>query len=282
MLNVFLLAVMTAPPVAVTPTPPRAPAHVLLLGTFHFDDAGLDSYKPEHRLDVFSKERQREIQEVVDCLAQFRPTKVAVEGRLANAERLNERYRAYVAGTGELRADEIDQIGFRLARRMGHAAVHPIDAKGRGYGDVDLETYAKDHGQLERLQASEKPWSDYYEALWRAQDVDKTARTLRQSLVETNDPERVRHGHGSYLIGAFKVGEGDDYPGVDAKTAWYNRNLRIFANIQRITSSPEERILVLIGAGHLPILRHAVESSPEYRLIETADVLRDSCAASAP
>ena len=264
---------------AATPAPPRPPVPILLVGTFHFEDAGLDTYKPEHKIDVRAKERQREIEEVVECLARFRPTKVAVEARLANAERLNERYRAYVSGAAELRADEIDQIGFRLARVMEHPAVHAIDAKGRWYEEMDLEDYAKEHGQLERLQASEKPWMDYYQALWRSHDVGKTERTIRETLVEANHPERIRQSHGSYLIGAFKVGVGDDYPGVDAKTAWYNRNLRIFANIQRITSGPEERIVVLIGAGHLPILRHAIESSPEYRLVEVADVLADTCAA---
>jgi pheromone shutdown protein TraB len=66
---------------------------------------------------------------------------------------------------------------------------------------------------------------------------------------------------------------GDEYPGVDAKTAWYNRNLRIFANLQRITDRTDERILVIIGAGHVPILRHTVQASPEYALVEVADVL---------
>ena len=46
-----------------------------------------------------------------------------------------------------------------------------------------------------------------------------------------------------------KAGEGGQYPGVDSKTAWYNRNLRIFANLQRLTEQPGERILLVIGAG---------------------------------
>jgi len=53
------------------PKVPPPPATILLLGTFHFDDAGLDAYKPEHRMDVLSPERQREIEEVVRCLTRF-------------------------------------------------------------------------------------------------------------------------------------------------------------------------------------------------------------------
>ena len=35
----------------------------------------------------------------------------------------------------------------------------------------------------------------------------------------------------------------------------------------------EKRVLVLIGAGHVPILRHAALSSPDYHLVEVREVL---------
>jgi hypothetical protein len=78
-------------------------------------------------------------------------------------------------------------------------------------------------------------------------------------------------------VETLKVGIGDEYPGVDSKTAWYNRNLRIFANIQRIAEKPGERILVGIGAGQLPILRNAAMSSPEYDLVEVGRYLGVRC-----
>ena len=74
----------------------------------------------------------------------------------------------------------------------------------------------------------------------------------------------------------FKVGVGDEYIGADWATAWFNRNLRIFANLQRITERPDERILLVIGAGHVPILRHCVQASPEYELVEVQEYLRVS------
>ena len=54
---------------------------------------------------------------------------------------------------------------------------------------------------------------------------------------------------------------------------WYNRNLRIFANIVRVTE-PGDRLLLVIGAGHVPILKQAADSSPEYRLVEVRSVLK--------
>ena len=77
--------------------------------------------------------------------------------------------------------------------------------------------------------------------------------------------ERLRHGL------RFGVPE-HGIP--DMQTAWYNRNLRIFQNLQRITEGPGERILLVIGAGHVPIIRHAVISSPEYELVEVDQLIR--------
>lgn len=246
---------------------------ILLLGTFHFSDAGLDSYRPEHEVDIFSERRQAELAEVLDRLAAFRPTKIAVEVMPARQPRLDEQYRAYLQGEYELSSHEIDQIAYRLARRLGHERVWAVDAERRFYEPwVDPDEYAARHGQVEVL---EDPWPERYEALYRYEDRLKMTQTLREALLYRNRPEVVRRNAGRYLVGGFKAGVGDEYPGVDSRTAWYNRNLRIFANLQRITEREDERILLVIGAGHLGILRHAVEVSPEYRLVEVEEYLGD-------
>ncbi|MBP8116068.1 MAG: hypothetical protein KAY50_11985, partial [Chitinophagaceae bacterium] len=78
---------------------------------------------------------------------------------------------------------------------------------------------------------------------------------LRTTLAYQNNPERLRLGLGHYLIADFKVGANGYFPGADGSTYWWNRNLRIFSNILRLAAqSKEERIFVMIGAGHLPIL----------------------------
>jgi hypothetical protein len=97
--------------------------------------------------------------------------------------------------------------------------------------------------------------------------------SLWQILREANLEENIVKRHGHYLVDRFKIGLGDEYPGVDQTTGWYNRNLRIFANLQRLTTSPDERIILIIGSGHLSILRHTVMASPEYQLAEVHDYL---------
>ena len=85
-----------------------------------------------------------------------------------------------------------------------------------------------------------------------------------------NSRENLNNGYGSYLVGDFKL---EDYKGVDALAMyWYNRNLRIFRNIQKIETSPDDRILVLFGAGHIQILAQLFECSPEYKLVKFDDL----------
>lgn len=258
---------------AVNFPPPRA--KLLLLGTFHFKDAGLDSYRPKFDVDILSQSRQRELEEVLKCLEHFAPTKIAVEVLPSEMESINKRYQQYVAGQFTISANEIYQIGFKLGARLKHQQLYGIDAKARFYEPwVDPGQYAATHGQLDILDSEVVR---AYDSLTRWEDEIKTKRSLREHLLYLNDAERVTRGHGRYLVESFKAGVGDEYPGVDSKTAWYNRNLRIFANIQRITEKSGERILVVIGAGHLPIIRHAAMASPEYELVEVAGHLGSSC-----
>ena len=94
-------------------------------------------------------------------------------------------------------------------------------------------------------------------------------------LKRLNSEEYVKKGLGSYLIGIFKyeTKENDQF-GPDFLTSWwFNRNLRIFRNIQRVSSSPEDRILVIYGAGDMNLLNILFDASPEYKLLRVNDYL---------
>ncbi|MEO1485563.1 MAG: hypothetical protein AAFU57_07450, partial [Bacteroidota bacterium] len=54
-------------------------AKVSVLGTFHFDNPGLDSYKHEFAFDVLTKKRQNELNNLLSALEEYNPTKIMVE-----------------------------------------------------------------------------------------------------------------------------------------------------------------------------------------------------------
>ena len=86
-----------------------------------------------------------------------------------------------------------------------------------------------------------------------------------------NDDHALDRDFGAYLNGGFML---DEYDGADILSIhWYNRNLRIFRNIKRITTSPDDRILVIFGAGHMGILKHLFDCDPTYKVVKLRSLL---------
>src|SRR5882724_6077124 len=98
---------------------------VMVLGTYHMNNPGLDAMKIQAD-DVLAPERQRQVTDVVTRLASFKPDKVMIESAYGDTT-FPKRYSDYLAGTHELSRNEIEQIGFRLAKQLGHKALYPVD-----------------------------------------------------------------------------------------------------------------------------------------------------------
>ncbi|MBQ0147623.1 MAG: hypothetical protein KBS93_04100, partial [Flavobacteriaceae bacterium] len=72
---------------------------------------------------------------------------------------------------------------------------------------------------------------------------------------------------GAYISGGQF--ESKKFEGPDALSMfWMNRNLRIFKNIKSINYSKDDRILVIFGLAHIPILKWFFECSPEFEVTE--------------
>lgn len=258
-------------------------ASLMLVGSFHFTYPDRDVVKARTRIDVLDPRRQRELDDLGERLARYAPTRIAVE-RSPNAQaELDSQYREYAAGRLELPRGEEYQIGFRLARRLGLERVHAVDTE-RAQVLLDLAA-----GQIEpheaELLATDREWRERFERL-RAHEEALAARqdrTLVEMFAAMNTPEAIRRSHLVYHVGFFKFdGEPGGYAGADFVSGWYNRNLRIFRNLQRLTRGPDERLLLVIGSGHLPILRFVAQHSPEYRLLDANSYLETPAGAPLP
>jgi len=249
---------------------------VLVVGVFHFQDAGHDTYKPQFPFDIRTPARQRELEEAVAKLAAWRPTRIAIEANPERQARLDSLFAVYPGNGMDSLRNEIYQIGFRLARQLGLPGVSAVDADGRSLDStLTQEEWQRRRAALSRGPLSATDWDARFTALYRADDSLKTVRTLNQTLLYINSPDRLRAGHGHYLVGDLLNGELGGYFGADGfVSAWYNRNLRIYSNVARLIRTPEERILVIIGAGHVPILQQLLQSSPVLRLDDVSSVLR--------
>lgn len=222
-------------------------AKVLVLGSFHmFEHEGLDS-----------DERQREIENLVAKLEKFKPTKIAVEMTPEDSADTNESYKKYKAGIGKLTINEIDQVGFRLALKMGHEQIYPTDWMGEseiGYGD--LEQWAKDH----------QP--DYLAELYQGFDFPNLTddKTVLDYYKELNSPALINLLHKIY-VNVARIGESTNYVGITWLSWWYKRNLIMFANLTRLMESKDERILFIVGGSHSSIVTKFLEESEVCEIV---------------
>ncbi len=255
-------------------------AKVMMLGVFHFANPGLDSYKVKYELDIFSKKRQTEIKNLLKKIEEFKPTKILFEGnRVVNDSAYNVIYKRYLKDESVIanRIDERYQLGFRMAKRMGHKKIYASDARADWFGaELDWDNY-DDVAYLKSKKQYEKSirYEKQYDLINEYDDYIKTVSTLTDYFIAMNDPKASLKSHQQYLTGTILEGAGDNYVGADAVGKWYRRNLRVFSNTYDLTDfSKEERILMIYGAGHIWQLRQFFMDSPDYEYVEVNDYLK--------
>lgn len=233
---------------------------VLVLGSFHFKHA------PKFNA-IDAPEQQREIKKLVKSLSEFQPDKIAVEFERKDSLKVDSLYGSYLKGTHELAVNEREQIGFRLARQLGHPKVHAID-------------YLKPWGMNETLKwaRKNKPGFTEYVQQWQMENA-RMDSIMHQNLTIgeilsayasdafINRVQKIR-------MRTLEVGADKNYIGVDPVASVYERNMRIFANLTSI-AEPGDRILIVYGAGHSYFFNEFISQHPDMELADTKKYLPD-------
>lgn len=242
---------------------------LLVLGSYYFSNPKEDFINPEAD-DILSEQRQREVQHLVTNLLRFEPTKVAVEVPVQMQDELDRRYQSYLSGNTGPGRSEIDQVAFRIAQHLKHERVHGIDTQQQLDGDKqtleqEFNAFVEDHDLSGWMQTMARFGQDFIEE-WNHIQENGTVSDLYRYL---NAPEQLKH-RGDYLMAM--VAANGEYKGAGYVANWYERDLRIFVNLTRL-ASPEDRVFLLVGAGHAgPIADMAVESG-FYQPIDVLDFL---------
>lgn len=244
---------------------PAAPARaeVLVLGSYHMANPGRDIFNVQVD-DVLAPRRQAEIAQLIAVLKKFRPTKIAVEASVWS-QRTPKEYADYLAGTRELTRNESEQIGFRLARELGHATVYPVDVDG-DFPFQRVVNFAKANGRSQEIDAM----MGEVGARVKAVDAYLASHAILETLLYMNSDDTVAQDMGFYHR-LPRFGEPGEWAGADLLADWYRRNIRIYANILRLVDSPAERVLVIFGSGHLGWLQRDVAGNPDLRLRKLAE-----------
>ena len=257
MRKVFLFLALTAIPTTSRPQSDARP-EILVLGTYHMANPGHDIHNMQAD-DVLSPKRQQEIAQLMDVLKKFRPTKIAIEAEVGS-QREAQRYADYLTGKYALTRNEIDQIGYRLAKEMGHRAIYPVDVDG-DFPYLRVVNWATANGLKEKFDALAAGTG----ARVKAEGDFLRTHTVLEMLGLMNADSSVATSVAAYF--AFvPYGQPYEYAGPDLLAAWYQRNIRIYHNIIALIDSPNDRILVIYGAGHLGWLRQDIANDASVKL----------------
>jgi hypothetical protein len=248
---------------------------VLNFGTFHF------GYTPDANktdFDEENKELQKEVQEISEMIAKFKPTIICVESLPNNNDKLNELYKNFLKNPSVLDTDkvEISMIAFDVARLSETNKIYGIDNKmGYNYrvGDdienspdlvnsVDPKTY---------LQITNNPFKDYPEIDKRDKNFENL--TLIDKLRLINEPIYLDYLINTNADKLLYVGIEDGFEGADNAAIFYHRNMKIYSNLNRIKMDKDDRVFILMGGAHTAFLREFIKRSPKFEMVNTLKYL---------
>ena len=150
--------------------------------------------------------------------------------------------------------------------------VHAIDEQSEtiDYFLYDkVEAFAKSNQQEARLAAGQA-WGTRITA-----EFEKARKTssVRELLIKLNAPQRAKEEMESCYYPALAIGDNKNQPGAQLNAGRYQRNAKIFAELN-LAAKPSDKILVVFGGGHNYWLRHFVNQMPGYKLVDVNNYLK--------
>lgn len=236
---------------------------IIIVGTFHFtSQKNISNF---HQQDLL-KQRENELAALAERLAEFKPTKVAVETDKDLSDETNRAYAEYPAAKCA-EESEVCRLAFPIAKASGLEAIDCVDwmkigSAEHGCGDVFEYMQEKQSELAKELSA--------YQA--SAQQPDFTAETVRDAYRRFNSREFADDSLALYMNLA-RIGV-QEYYGCGWLQWWYQRNLRIFANLCALAEGRQnERILLLIGAAHKGILEQFIQNSRAFEIVNSLEYI---------
>lgn len=235
---------------------------ILLVGTFHLaDTSDLNALSEKDK----SKYSDSDFEQLANDLAKFQADQVFVEYPLHLQEHLTSIY--YSAEIDEIneafKKNEIYQIGFRLAKMLGHDAIYAVDWNEQPEESIELG-----------LVAEGKSKTEFEEIMNRVKIVlEKLSAIIQQGdIIELykhiNSNEYIVNDHQVYL----DLMQLDDEIAFEWVTKyWYYRNLRIVRNIKKSILPETKRAVILYGGGHNYLLKQLLEDDKAIKVIQYGD-----------
>lgn len=258
----------------------KKPTEILVIGTYHFNNPGLDVAKYKV-LDIMGEKPQKQLEEIATAIAKFKPTKIFTEWELKDQLALDTLYNKYLDGTyfdyvakkfpkrSYYTKSEIVQLAFRTAKKANHKKVYAIDYQETSF---DFDSIMKFADSL-RLPNFKKEAMDDIKDIEKKSNALFAQNDLLKCLYYYNSKE-LRETDIPWYVG--KINDSDKlgtYIGAFLASEWYRRNLYMLANIQKQTFESDNRIMVLAGASHVTMFLDLLKHDANFKIVELKEVM---------
>ncbi|NAY92295.1 hypothetical protein GTQ34_10225 [Muricauda sp. JGD-17] len=250
----------------------------LLIGTFHYHNPGADVAKTKS-FDILSEKSQTELETITQKIKAFDPNQIFVEWPYDEQEKLDSLYQLYLDNkyfTNDSLSDfylknEIFQLAFRAAKKSGLKSVKAIDYRNTEFPFDSLMTVVATSGQTDLqnviLKGIESFSRDFDEKI--EQGISLLDLTYHLNSEQDRQISNLFHTEIPLL-----VGNSDNFIGPYLTAEWYRRNLYMWSLIQKGTRADDQRVMVLLGASHIALIKDFVDKNTNWNSLELEEVMK--------
>lgn len=240
---------------------------VLNFGTFHM---GFSTDLNQTIFDQNDEANRKEIHAIAEKLVSFKPTVIVVEIEPKFNFELQAKYENYKKKPKDFieNPSEVELLAFELGRLSGTERIYGVDHKlNYNYliareikNEIDSSFIPEFYSDPER----------YYPKI----DMNEDTLDLLEKLILTNDDEYLNFLMTMNADIMTHVGTNGNFEGADEATKYYQRNLRMYSNLNRIELGKDDRVFILLGASHTAFFRDFINRSPKYELVSVVEYLK--------
>lgn len=240
----------------------------MVLGVQHLDNPNNGDVYSLESGDVSSEKRQAEIKELIQCLKEFNPSKIALEIEKEFDEAVENDYINFLKGRFNLSTNEKHQIGFNLAKELGLEKLYCVNWN-------KVQPHVPPIFQW--VSENESPIWDKLKVEVEQEMVERqnylNTHTIKEFIIKLNKKENTFKDHQFYNKLALICDEENSIGAQWVAQYWYYRNMIIYKNIIQLFESDEERILLIIGAAHVHLLKQFFIENGNFDVVDVIPFL---------
>ena len=199
---------------------------IMILGVHHLDKPNNGDLYSYDSGSIESEKRQLELKELIMCLKEFKPTRIALELEKEMDEKVNYDYTEFLNGNFKLTTNEKHQIGFNLGKELG---LEKLDCINWNKVQPHVPAIFKWVNENECSLWDELDSASAKEILERQNYLNN--HTIKEFIIKINEEDFTYKNHQFYIKLALISDDSNNIGAQWVAQYWYYRNMIIYKNI---------------------------------------------------